>query len=98
MILLFLLLITKICYFQICEETDNLYTKAKESLVEAYGGLDNLPKDFTSIRPNFIEQLKKGLDMNEIEDEEEEEEPEPEPEITTQVTDYSDIFFCSRFF
>jgi hypothetical protein len=36
--------------------------------------------------------------MNEIEDEEEEEEPEPEPEITTQVTDYSDIFFCSRFF
>lgn len=53
-------------------------------MAEAYGGADTLPKDFTSIRPNFIEQLKKGLDMDEAEEEVEEEEPE-EPVSSTQV-------------
>ena len=67
-----------------------MYTKAKESLIEAYGGAENLPKDFTSIKPNFIEQLKKGLDIDETEEEEEpqEQEPELQAEPTTQVNDY----------
>jgi hypothetical protein len=73
---------------KICEETHNLYTKAKDSLIEAYGGEDNLPKDFTSIRPNFIEQLKKGLDMDDEEAEDEEQQQQQqleEPEVTTQT-------------
>lgn len=62
-----------------------MYTKAKENLTEAYGGLDNLPEEFTSIRPNFIEQLKKTLDMDKVE-----EQPivEPEPEIITEVKSF----------
>jgi len=50
----------------------------------------------TSIRPNFIEHLKKGLDMDETE-EEEEEQQQPEQEIITQVNDYFEIIiedFC----
>jgi len=70
-----------------------LYTKAKDSLIEAYGGEDNLPKDFTSIRPNFIEQLKKGLDMDDEEEEEEEEQPE-ESEVVAQVIEYFEIYYC----
>jgi hypothetical protein len=76
-----------------------LYTKAKDSLIEAYGGEDNLPKDFTSIRPNFIEQLKKGLDMDDEEEEEEEEQPE-ESEVVAQVIEYFEIYyylFCCSF-
>ncbi|CAF0788268.1 unnamed protein product [Rotaria sordida] len=68
---------------KICEETHNLYTKAKDSLVEAYGGIDSLPEEFTSIRPNFIEQLKKSFDIEKL-DEQTEIEPEPEPEIVTK--------------
>lgn len=69
-------------------------------MVDAYGGADSLPKEFTSIRQNFIEQLKKGLDIDKPE-EEPEEEPEPEPEINTQkVREYwnliiKDFLFCS---
>jgi hypothetical protein len=73
----------------VCEETHSLYTKAKDSLMEAYGGVDNLPEEFTSIRPNFIDQLKKGLDIETSDEqpEEEEEEEEQQPETTTQVND-----------
>ena len=52
-----------------CEETHNLYSKAKEGLVEAYGGADQLPAELMSIRPNFIEQLKKKLDLDQNEEE-----------------------------
>jgi hypothetical protein len=46
----------------------------------------------TSIRPNFIEHLKKGLDMDETEEEEEEQQQQqPEQEIITQVNDYFEI-------
>jgi hypothetical protein len=69
---------------KICEETHNLYTKAKDSLIDAFGGADNLPDDFTAIRPNFIEQLKKGLDIDKTD---EQIEVEPEPETITQVND-----------
>ncbi|CAF4099805.1 unnamed protein product, partial [Rotaria sp. Silwood2] len=68
---------------KISEETHNLYTKAKDSLIEAYGGIDNLPEEFTSIRPNFVEQLKKNFDMEKL-DEPTEPEPEPEPETITK--------------
>ena len=75
-----------------------MYTKAKDSLVEAYGGVENLPKDFASIRPNFIEQLRKGLDMDEVEQDEEEEEEEQqqqpeESEVITQVNEYVKMDF-----
>lgn len=56
--------------FQLCEETHNLYTKAKEGLVEALGGADRLPAELISIRPNFIEQIKKGLDLEDQSDQE----------------------------
>ncbi|CAF0915646.1 unnamed protein product [Adineta steineri] len=70
---------------KMCEETHNLYTKAKDSLIEAYGSVDNLPKEFTSIRANFIEQLKQGLDIDKTDEQpEEEQEQEPEPETTIQ--------------
>jgi hypothetical protein len=58
----------------LCEETHNLYTKAKDSLVEACGGADRLPTELMSIRPNFIEQLKERLDL-ELSDQEREENP-----------------------
>ncbi len=77
-----------------------MYTKAKDSLIEAYGGEDNLPKDFTSIRPNFIEQLKKGLDMDDEEEEEEEEQQPEESEVVAQVIEYFEIYyylFCCSF-
>lgn len=32
--------------------------------MEASGGADNLPADLKSIRPNFIERLKAGLDID----------------------------------
>ncbi|CAF3336205.1 unnamed protein product [Rotaria sp. Silwood1] len=66
---------------KICEETHNLYTKAKDSLIEAYGGIDSLPEEFTSIRPNFIEQLKKSFDMEKLD---EQTEIQPEPETVTK--------------
>jgi hypothetical protein len=46
-------------------------------LIEAYGGADRIPDELTSIRPNFIEQLRKGLDLEASE--EEEAEPSPPP-------------------
>ncbi|CAF2066647.1 unnamed protein product [Rotaria magnacalcarata] len=63
---------------KICEETHNLYTKAKDSLIEAYGATDILPEEFSSIRPNFIEQLKKNFDIGESDEQQPEVEPEPE--------------------
>ncbi|UJR33448.1 hypothetical protein I4U23_020893 [Adineta vaga] len=73
---------------EMCEETHNLYTKAKDSLIEAFGGADSLPQELTSIRSNFIEQLKKGFDLDKAEEQPEEEEEEAavaaEPETTTQ--------------
>jgi len=57
---------------QLCEETHNLYSKAKDSLIEAYGGADQLPAELMSIRPNFIEQLKSKLDLDRHEDASEE--------------------------
>jgi hypothetical protein len=46
---------------KICEETHNLYTKAKDRLIDAFGGATKLPDDFTAIRRNFVEQLQKRL-------------------------------------
>ena len=62
-----------------CEEAHNLYTKAKDNLIEASGGTDCLPQELTSIRSNFIEQLKKEFDLN-ISNDEEQEQPDTEPE------------------
>lgn len=69
-----------------------MYTTAKSNLAEAYGGVENLPKDFSSIRPNFIEQLKKGLDMDQVEE-------VPEEIITTtQVIEYQKRGTLNRLF
>ncbi|CAF0728400.1 unnamed protein product [Adineta ricciae] len=68
-----------------CEEAHNLYTKAKDNLIEASGGTDSLPQELTSIRPNFIEQLKKEFDLERSDDQfDQEEQPDTEPEPIPQ--------------
>lgn len=69
---------------KICEETDQLYTKAKDSLIEAYGGVDSLPKDFMSIKPNFIEQLKEGFNMNITEEDNEEQQQQQQQQSESE--------------
>lgn len=74
-----------------------MYTKAKDSLIEAYGGVDSLPKDFMSIKPNFIEQLKEGFNMNITEEDNEEQQQQQQSEserpMSTQV---GDCFFSFK--
>ncbi|CAF0845500.1 unnamed protein product [Didymodactylos carnosus] len=45
---------------KLCEETHDLYTTAKDSLLSTIGTSD-VPDELQSIRSNFIEQLKTGL-------------------------------------